>query len=77
MDISPKYMMSLVKDIESKPWSEYSSHKIVEVYIKKWINIEYDYHQNEYANFDIVRKKMIILTYLIPFMLYLKMLLSK
>ncbi|HVZ12256.1 MAG TPA: abortive infection family protein [Patescibacteria group bacterium] len=36
MEISPKYMMKLVKQIDETLWREFVSYKNVEFYLKKW-----------------------------------------
>jgi hypothetical protein len=42
MEISPKYMMKIVEQIEKALWKEFVSYKDVEYYIFKW-HIEYEY----------------------------------
>lgn len=55
MEISPKYQMKLVEQIEQKIWSEYSSYKQVEAYIIKWHESGGDWN-NYSENFTIIRK---------------------
>jgi len=43
MEISPKYMMKLVEQIEKALWKEFIGYKNVEYYILKWQS-EYDYN---------------------------------
>lgn len=51
--ISPKYQMSLVKEIDLKIWTDFSSYKDVLFYIKKWHKQE-GYNFNDYwENFEI------------------------
>lgn len=46
--ISPKYQMSLIKQIEESAFDEFKQYKRVEAYIKKWqIVEEYDYRTND------------------------------
>lgn len=52
-DISPKYQMTLIKNIESAIWSEYKSYKDVKFYIEKWYKWDY----NNWENFPIVLKE--------------------
>lgn len=53
--ISPKYLMSLVKEVEDKIWEEYKSYKEVEFYIKKWH--QFDDYNNYWENFAIAYKQ--------------------
>lgn len=53
-DISPKYLMKLVSDVEDTIWKEYTSYKNVRNYIMKWH--EYDY-QHHWENFEIAQKE--------------------
>jgi len=43
LNVSPKYLMSLISSIEVAVWQTYSSYKNVTFYIKKWHNEEWDY----------------------------------
>lgn len=51
--ISPKYTMTLIKNIESAIWLEYKSYKEVKFYIEKW----YEWDYNNWENFPIVLKE--------------------
>lgn len=55
MEISPRYQMSLIDQIEKKIWELYSSYNRVTQYIKKWL-IVYDDYTGE-SNFIIKYKK--------------------
>ncbi len=55
MEISPRYQMSLIDQIEKKLWELYSSYNRVTQYIKKWL-IVYDDYTGE-SNFIIKYKK--------------------
>ncbi len=50
-DISPKYLMSLIRNIERATWEEYKSYKEVLFYIDKW-HKENDY--DSWENFSII-----------------------
>ena len=53
--ISPKYLMKLVKDVETAIWEEFKSDKEAKIYISKWHVFEYDI--NGYSeNFQIITK---------------------
>lgn len=39
-DISPKYQMTLIKNVNSAIWDEYKSYKEVKFYIEKWHQVE-------------------------------------
>jgi len=52
-DISPKYLMSLIPNIERATWAEYKSYKEVLFYIDKW-HKENDY--DSWENFSIIYK---------------------
>ncbi len=54
--ISPKYTMTLIKNIESAIWVEYKSYKDVRFYIDKWHTSEQDWN-NYWENFPIVLKE--------------------
>lgn len=43
MEISPKYLMGLIDQIEVKIWEEFSSYKKVNHYIEKWHCSDFDY----------------------------------
>lgn len=49
--ISPKYLMTLIKKIESAIWTEYKSYKEVKLYIEKWHVWDYNWE-----NFHIILK---------------------
>lgn len=51
--ISPKYLMNLIKKIESAIWSEYKSYKEVLFYIEKWHELD----PYGYENFPIISKE--------------------
>jgi hypothetical protein len=51
MEVSPKYLMKLVDQIEKKIWEEFGSYKKVKSYIKKW-----HFAGFSYENFPIVFK---------------------
>lgn len=54
MEISPKYKMSLIKQVEAAIWTEYGSYKDVEFYIKKWHLFEEESFMKEYwENFSL------------------------
>jgi hypothetical protein len=54
MEISPKYKMTLIKQVESAIWKEYTSYKDVEFYIKKWHLFEDESFGQEYwENFNL------------------------
>lgn len=54
--VSPKYLMTLIKNIHDAIWSEYSSYKQARLYVDKWhVETEYDWnHWDE--NFKIIKK---------------------
>ncbi len=52
-DISPKYLMTLIRNIDAAIWAEYKSYKEVKFYIEKWYKWEY----NNWENFQIVLKE--------------------
>jgi hypothetical protein len=53
--ISPKYLMKLVKDIETAIWEDFKSYKEAKIYISKWHVFSYDI--NGYSeNFEIITK---------------------
>lgn len=43
MNVSPKYLMKLIGQIEKQIWQEYSSYKTVFFYIKKWHVEDWNY----------------------------------
>lgn len=49
--ISPRYLMNLIKNIESAIWAEYKSYKDVKLYIEKWHVWDYNWE-----NFHIILK---------------------
>lgn len=51
--ISPKYLMKLVKQVDTAIWDEYKSYREVRMYIEKW-HEENDY--NNWENFRIAIK---------------------
>ena len=51
MEISPRYICNLTKQIEEKLWNEFSSYANVLQYIKRWLVIYDDYGN---SNFDII-----------------------
>lgn len=54
MDISPKYKMSLIKQVEEEIWKQYNSYKDVELYITNWHYHEEDqWGNNQWENFRI------------------------
>ena len=53
MEISPKYLMKLVDQIEKTIWKEFSSYKNVKNYIKKWHKHSDDNFNNYWENFQI------------------------
>ena len=44
--ISPKYLMKLVKQVDTVIWDEYKSYREVRMYIEKW------HQENEYNNWE-------------------------
>lgn len=53
--ISPKYLMKLVKDVETAIWDEFKSYKEAKLYISKWHVSGFDI--NGYTeNFEIITK---------------------
>jgi hypothetical protein len=54
--ISPRYLMALIKSVETAIWKEYPSYKEVKLYIKKWHVIDSDSWNNYSENFAIVSK---------------------
>jgi hypothetical protein len=57
-EISPKYQMNIISQVEKKIWEEYSSYKKVLFYIKKWHIIDWGYNNNDYnENFSIESKE--------------------
>lgn len=56
MDISPKYQMKLIQQLNDKLFEEYSGYKNVAFYIEKWHIVEYNQFDDDYANFNIYRK---------------------
>ena len=50
MDVSPKYLMNLIEQIDSIIWKEFVSYKNAEFYIKKW---QIGYNYNDPPNFII------------------------
>lgn len=54
MQLSPKYLMSLIKEIEDKIWTEYKSYSDVRHYLEKW-QICYNDYTGE-CNFCILEK---------------------
>lgn len=58
MEISPKYIMSLIEQIEKTIWSEFQTYKKVESYIKRWHTDNGWRNWNDYEeNFAIFRKE--------------------
>lgn len=55
-DISPKYQMTLIKNIESAIWDEYKSYKDVKFYIEKWHQVEENWNDT-WENFSIILKE--------------------
>ena len=54
MEISPKYQMNLITQIEKKIWEDFGSYKNVKNYIKKWHKSSDGYSFNDYwENFKI------------------------
>lgn len=49
--ISPRYLMNLIKNIESAIWAEYKSYKDVKLYIEKWHIWDYNWE-----NFHVILK---------------------
>lgn len=57
MDVSPKYLMALIDEIEAKIWSDFSSYKNVKNYIEKWHQDDGGGNFNDYwENFQIFEK---------------------
>lgn len=54
-DISPKYIMGLIRNIEKVIWAEYKTYKEVLLYIDKWHKTEED-NWNFWENFSIKYK---------------------
>lgn len=52
--VSPKYQMKLVSEVESAIWKEYTSYKLVKIYIEKWHENNENYYS--YENFSISMK---------------------
>lgn len=52
-DISPKYLMSLIRNIEKAIWAEYKTYKEVLLYMDKWHKTEEDNWRNFWENFSI------------------------
>lgn len=58
MEISPKYLMRLIDQIEKEIWKEFTSYKNVKNYIKKWHEHNDSYNFNDYwENFHIEEEK--------------------
>lgn len=55
-DISPKYQMTLIKNVESAIWDEYKSYKEVKFYIEKWHQVEENWN-DIWENFPIILKE--------------------
>lgn len=53
--LSPKYEMTLIKDVEVAIWAEYKTYKDVNYYISKWHISENDWNNN-WENFSIILK---------------------
>ena len=59
MDISPKYIMTLIQEINDLLWNAFpeSKYKNVKYYIRKWQRVEYeDNFWNIKRNFEIIEK---------------------
>jgi len=56
-EISPKYQMRLVNEVEGAIWQEYKSYKEVHNYISKWHEHDGDDWDNYWENFNIKGKK--------------------
>lgn len=59
MDISPKYIMTLIQEINDLLWNTFteSKYKNVKYYIRKWQRVEYeDNFWNIKRNFEIIEK---------------------
>ncbi len=52
-DISPKYLMNLLDQIEDKIWSDYNSYKKVRNYITKWHINNWEFNNFYEENFSI------------------------
>lgn len=55
-DISPKYQMTLIKNVNSAIWDEYKSYKEVKFYIEKWHQVEENWNDT-WENFSIILKE--------------------
>jgi len=54
MEVSPKYLMELIGQIEKIIWQEFSSYKNVRHYIEKWHEHEdHSGFNNDWENFTI------------------------
>ena len=53
MEISPKYQMKLIKDVETAIWEEFRTYKDVLFYIRKWHESEYSWNSESWENFAI------------------------
>lgn len=56
MDISPKYQMQLVDQIDKAIWDSFGSYKKVKSYILKWHVVDADGWNNYTENFSIINK---------------------
>lgn len=52
-DLSPKYLMSLLQQINDEVYKQFSSYENAELYISKWQEWRGDYENQDYYNFDI------------------------
>lgn len=55
-EISPKYLMKLILDVEKAIWNEYASYKNVRFYIEKWHESD-DGWNNNWENFFLATKE--------------------
>lgn len=53
MEISPKYQMKLIKDVETAIWEAFRTYKDVLFYIRKWHESDYSWNSEPWENFAI------------------------
>ena len=56
MEVSPKYQMKLIKDVETAIWDEFRTYKDVLFYIRKWHESECSWNNDFWENFTIEYK---------------------
>ena len=56
MEISPKYQMKLIKDVETAIWDEFRTYKDVLFYVRKWHESECSWNSEPWENFTIEYK---------------------